>query len=84
MFSVNEQLSFVTAFFGTGIMTAGAVNVVRDSRSSVEELLFIYSHSDRPLNQSWSSQSTPEEGNAGCLPAVDNRCLLDSAIIVLR
>lgn len=29
-----------------GIMTAGAVNVVRGSRSSVEELLFIYSHSD--------------------------------------
>ena len=30
-----------------GIMTTGAINVVRGSRSSVEELLQIYSHSER-------------------------------------
>ena len=32
---------------GVGIMAAGAVNAVRGSRSSVEELFYIYSHSDR-------------------------------------
>lgn len=30
-----------------GILAAGAVNAVRGSRSSAEELLYIYSHSDR-------------------------------------
>lgn len=33
--------------FGLGIMATGAINVVRGSRSSVEELLQIYTHSER-------------------------------------
>lgn len=32
---------------GVGIMATGAINVVRGSRSSVEELLHIYNHSER-------------------------------------
>nr|GMD59903.1 probable acyl-activating enzyme 16, chloroplastic [Ipomoea batatas] len=38
------------------IMTTGAINVVRGSRSSVEELLQIYNHSDRSV----SSDVLPE------------------------
>lgn len=33
--------------FGVGIMATGAIDVVRGSRSSVEELLQIYNHSER-------------------------------------
>lgn len=34
-------------YVGLGIMATGAINVVRGSRSSVEELLQIYDHSER-------------------------------------
>lgn len=40
-------LMFTVYHLMSGIMSTGAVNVVRGSRSSVEELLQIYQHSER-------------------------------------
>jgi long-subunit acyl-CoA synthetase (AMP-forming) len=46
--SLLQQLNTHTLFkLPLGIMAAGAINVVRGSRSSAEELLLIYNHSDR-------------------------------------
>nr|GMD65821.1 probable acyl-activating enzyme 16, chloroplastic [Ipomoea batatas] len=51
LFQVLEttELEKEIVSFAEGIMTTGAINVVRGSRSSVEELLQIYNHSDRSV-----------------------------------
>lgn len=40
-------INHIHAIFSLGMMASGAINVVRGSRSSVEELLQIYNHSER-------------------------------------
>jgi len=40
-------LQYILLIFFLGMMAMGAVDVVRGSRSSVEELLQIYNHSER-------------------------------------
>ena len=46
---------FLTQIYGSlyviGTMALGAINVVRGSRSSKEELLHIYNHSERLMKQ---------------------------------
>lgn len=43
---IDRPLPFIYELL-VGIMTTGAINVVRGSRSTVKELLQIYNHSDR-------------------------------------
>ena len=48
----DQILYFILLYFNnlsSGIMSMGAINVVRGSRSSSEELLQIYNHSERSL-----------------------------------
>lgn len=51
LFLSNSEDSCLINIIFQGIMATGAINVVRGTRSSVEELLQIYNHSERLVSQ---------------------------------